>query len=185
VSDLTLASWITCIRFLLTPLIYWQLMDGSMRGIIVAVILLFLAAISDGLDGWAARARNEITELGKTLDPLADKTVIIFTLLGLVVRWHFPVWLFGIYMFKELIQLLAGLLLLRKYQQLISANMWGKSSTVGFFLGFGAILLQPWLELPTWLGIAMIGVSVFLSFCAFFSYYLAFRKLRDSSSSYG
>lgn len=178
---LTLASWITCIRFLLTPLIYWQLVDGSVRGIVVAVVLLFLAAISDGFDGWAARSRNEITELGKTLDPLADKTVIIFTLLALVARWHFPVWLFVVYLLKEFIQLLAGLLLLRKYQQLISANMWGKSSTVGFFLGFGAILLQPWLGLPIWLGIAMIGASVFLSFCAFFTYYLAFRKLRDGS----
>lgn len=178
---MTLASWITCIRFILTPLIYWQLVDGSIRGIVIAVVLLFLAAISDGFDGWAARSRHEITELGKTLDPLADKTVIILTLLALVVRWQFPVWLFVVYLLKELIQLLTGLLLLQKYQQLISANMWGKSSTVGFFLGFGVILLQPWLGLPTWLGIAMVGASVLLSFVAFYTYYLAFRKLRDSS----
>lgn len=180
---MTLASWITCVRFGLTPLIYWQLVDGSIPGVVIAVVMLFLAAISDGLDGWAARARNEITELGKTLDPLADKTVIIFTLLALVVRWDFPVWLFMVYLLKELIQLLTGLLLLRKYRQLISANMWGKSSTVGFFLGFGAILLQPWLGLPTWLGIAMIGASVFLSFCAFYSYYLAFRKFQEGSAN--
>jgi CDP-diacylglycerol--glycerol-3-phosphate 3-phosphatidyltransferase len=163
-------------------LIYWQLVEGSAQGVVIAVVLLFLAAISDGFDGWAARARNEITELGKTLDPLADKTVIIFTLLALVAGWHFPVWLFVVYLLKELIQLLTGLFLLRKYQRLISANMWGKSSTVGFFLGFGAILLQRWLGLPTWLGIAMIGASVFLSFCAFYTYYRAFRKLQDSSA---
>jgi CDP-diacylglycerol--glycerol-3-phosphate 3-phosphatidyltransferase len=179
VNELTLASWITCFRFLVTPFIYWQLVSGSNpEGIIIAVVLLFLAAVSDGLDGWAARSRNEISELGKTLDPLADKTVIIVTLLALVVGWNFPVWLFVAYLLKELLQLLAGLFLLRKYQQLISANMWGKSATVGFFLGFGAVLLQPWLGLPVWLGIVMIGASVFLSFCAFYTYYLAFRKLQ-------
>jgi len=170
--DLTLASWVTSIRFLLTPLIYWQLVEGSPRGIMIAVILLFLAALSDGLDGWVARSRHEISELGKTLDPLADKIVIIFTLLALVVRWHFPLWLFVTYLLKEFSQLLAGLLLLRKYQQLISANLWGKSATVGFFLGFGAYFWQPWL------GITIIGAAVILSFLAFYTYYLAFRKLR-------
>ena len=177
-TKLTLASWITCFRFVVTPIVYWQLVYGSNPGgIIIAVVLLFLAAVSDGLDGWAARSRNEITELGKTLDPVADKTVIIFTLLALVIRWSFPAWLFVVYLVKELVQLLAGMLLLRKYQQLISANIWGKSATVGFFLGFGAILLKPWLGLPKWLGIAMIGASVFLSMYALYTYYLEFRKL--------
>lgn len=168
---MTLASWITSVRFLLTPLIYWQLVEGSPRGIIIAVILLLFAAISDGLDGWAARSRHEISELGKTLDPLADKIVICVTLLALVVRWHFPLWIFVTYLVKELSQLLAGLLLLRKYQQLISANFWGKSATVGFFLGFGAFFLKQWL------GIALIGAAVILSFYAFYTYFLAFRKL--------
>lgn len=180
--ELTLASWITCFRFLATPIIYWQLVNGSNPGgIIIAVILLFLAAVSDGLDGWTARSRNEITELGKTLDPIADKTVIIFTLLALVARSSFPAWLFVAYLVKELVQLLAGLFLLRKYRQLISANMWGKSATVGFFLGFGAILLQSWLGLPEWLGIAMIGASVLLSFYAFYTYYMEFKKLEAGS----
>lgn len=66
VFSLTLASWITLTRFLLVPFIYWQLIDGSVRGIVIAVVLLLLAAITDVLDGWVARARNEISELGKT-----------------------------------------------------------------------------------------------------------------------
>jgi cardiolipin synthase len=169
---LTLASWITSVRILLIPFIFWQLVDGSIRGIITAVILLFLASMTDMLDGWAARARNEITELGKTLDPLADKLVILFTLLALVIRLNFPVWLFLIYLFKETFQLLTGLLLLRKYRQLISANWWGKSATILFFLGFGAFFLEQWA------GVLIIGIAVALSIYAFFTYYLAYRELK-------
>jgi cardiolipin synthase len=139
----------------------------------VAVILLFLAAMTDILDGWAARARNEITELGKTLDPLADKLVIIFTLLALVIRLNFPVWVFLSYLCKETVQLLTGLLLLKKYRQLISANWWGKSATIIFFLGFGAFFLLQWV------GVLVIGIAVVLSFYAFFTYYLAFRRLKS------
>lgn len=169
---MTLASWITSIRFLLIPFIYWQLVEGTTQGMIIAAVLLFLAAMTDMLDGWAARARNEITELGKTLDPLADKLVIIFTLLALVVRLNFPVWLFLIYALKEAIQLIAGLLLLKKDHQLISANWWGKSATILFFLGFGAFFLWQWV------GVIVIGVAVLLSVYAFYTYYVAYRKLQ-------
>jgi cardiolipin synthase len=170
---LNLANWITISRFLLVPFIFWQLSSGTTQGVIIAAALLLLAAITDIADGWVARARNEISELGKTLDPLADKLVILGTLAALVVSKDFPLWVAGIYLVKELLQLLAGLILLRKYRQLISANWWGKSATVGFFVGFGAFFLHPLT------GIFVIGIAVALSVYAGYTYYLAIKKLEN------
>jgi CDP-diacylglycerol--glycerol-3-phosphate 3-phosphatidyltransferase len=168
---LTFATWITVSRFFVVPIIYWQLTNGTSEGVIIATAMLLLAAITDIADGWVARARNEITELGKTLDPLADKLVVLATLAALVVKWQFPLWIAVVYLVKEVIQILAGLILLQKYRQLISANWWGKSATVGFFIGFGFFFLHQ----PT--GIIIIAVAVSLSIYAFYTYFLAIRTL--------
>lgn len=170
---MTLASWITSIRFLLVPLIYWQMTAGSQQGVVISFILLLTAAATDIADGWVARARREISELGKTLDPLADKLVILFTMVALVVRWAFPLWIVLAYLVKEIIQITAGAVLLRKYRQLIPANGWGKAATVLFFIGFGSYFIKPWI------GIGVIAVAVLVSIYALYTYVLDFIKLKN------
>jgi cardiolipin synthase len=167
---LNLACWITSIRFLLAPLIFWQLTIHSNSGIVNTLILLFLAAGTDMADGWAARARNEVSELGKALDPLADKLVIFAALLGLT-WWGLPVWMVFVYLIKEVFQVLAGIFLIRKVKQLIPANRWGKSSTVTFFLGFGIFFLNHLA------GTLIIGLAILLAAYALFTYYQAFVNL--------
>jgi cardiolipin synthase (CMP-forming) len=169
---LTLASWITSLRALMAPLIYWQLVGRTPQGIAWAVGLLFLAGLSDVVDGWVARSRNEISEVGKAFDPFADKMVIFFTLLALAQGWGLSYWLVVIYAVKELVQVLAGVFLIRKYGRLISANNWGKAGTFGFFVGFGLFLLQRLV------GTLVLGVAVALSVYALVTYYQAFRKLK-------
>lgn len=167
---MNLANWITSTRFLLVPFIYWNLTNGTKSGIGWALLLLFVAGMTDVLDGWAARARNEVSELGKTLDPLADKMVIFGSLLALAIRWQLPAWLVGIYLVKEVVQVTAGYFLLRKYRKLIPANGWGKASTFSFFLGFGMFFIyRP-------IGFGLLAIAIALSVYAFYTYYLAFKK---------
>jgi cardiolipin synthase (CMP-forming) len=168
---MSLACWITSIRFLLAPLIFWQLTTHSSSGVSWMFILLFLAGSSDVVDGWVARARNEVSELGKALDPLADKLVILGTLFGLT-WWGFPVWMVFVYLAKELIQVAAGAFLIRKVKQLIPSNVWGKSSTGIFFLGFGIFYLHHFV------GELCIGLAILLAIYAMITYYLAFIKLK-------
>jgi Phosphatidylglycerophosphate synthase len=169
---LNLACWITSIRFILAPFIFWQLSTHSNQGIIGTLILLFLAGSTDVLDGWVARARNEISELGKALDPLADKLVILGTLAGLT-WWGLPVWMVLVYLVKESLQVIAGVFLLRKVKQLIPSNRWGKSSTFFFFLGFGVFFLHHLT------GEILIGLAILLAIYALFTYYRAFVKLKS------
>jgi cardiolipin synthase len=172
VSRLTLACWITSTRFILAPLIYWQLSRHNSAGLAWALSLLLVAGITDLLDGWAARSRNEVTELGKLLDPLTDKLTIFTMLAGLAKSWEFPVWLVILYVGKELLQVLAGAFLIRQFHQLIPANRWGKNATFGFFCGFGLYFINHLL------GIAVIGAALALSVYALYTYYLAFLELK-------
>lgn len=170
---MTLASWITSTRFILAPLIYWQLAAGTRQNLVWAVVLLLLAGVSDLLDGWAARSRNEVTELGKLLDPLSDKMTILAMLVGLARSWQFPWWLVFGYAGKELLQVLAGAFLISKFKELIPANRWGKNATFGFFCGFAAYLWQPLV------GVTVISLALGLSIYALYTYYLAYLDLKS------
>jgi CDP-diacylglycerol--glycerol-3-phosphate 3-phosphatidyltransferase len=74
-----LPNWITVGRILLTPLVAWLpfIHSATLRGL--AFVLFLVVAISDHYDGKLARARNEITDLGRLLDPLADKIFLLAT----------------------------------------------------------------------------------------------------------
>jgi len=88
----TLANILTYFRIALVPLYLWLFSRGDWVMAIMALIAFVVAAITDLYDGRIARSRKEITKLGKFLDPLADKFLVLgalaqFTLMGLVNIW--------------------------------------------------------------------------------------------------
>lgn len=170
---MNLACWITSIRIILAPFIFWQLSANTTNGLVWVCIFLTIAGISDLLDGWVARARHEVTELGKALDPVGDKLVIAATLLALI-SWGLPFWMVLIYILKEIIQVVAGFFMLKKVRQLIPANQWGKFSTFTFFVGFAVFFF--WQH---WIGAIILGIAVLLSFYALFTYYREYRKIKQ------
>lgn len=171
---MTLANWITSSRFILAPFIFWQLIQGTQSSVIWALILLLLAGLTDVADGWAARSRNEVSELGKILDPLADKLVTGGVLLALTVKWGLPAWMVLVYLTKELIQVGAGALLVKRMKQVIPANRWGKNATFTFFLGFGLFFIH------NITGQLVIGLAILTSIYALYTYYLTYRKMKQS-----
>lgn len=171
---MTLASWITTVRLLLAPLVYWQLTSATSTGVYWGLGLLMLAGFTDILDGWVARSRNEVSELGKALDPVADKLIILTALIALIGR-GLPLWLVGIYLVKEIIQVLGGAWLIRSCRRLIPANWWGKSGTVSFFAGFILFFLYKPLS------IVVLSIAVLLSIGAFYTYAQEFLKMRKEN----
>jgi CDP-diacylglycerol--glycerol-3-phosphate 3-phosphatidyltransferase len=73
---------ITTIRIMLAPIILFLLMTGNY---LLSTLLFFLAGLTDYLDGYLARKYNAESQLGEILDPIADKILIVFILLGLSV----------------------------------------------------------------------------------------------------
>jgi CDP-diacylglycerol--glycerol-3-phosphate 3-phosphatidyltransferase len=87
VSDLrfnTLANKLTAARIAFVPLVVAALFDPSPKGGIIAAILFGIAGITDYFDGYYARTRQAVTVLGKLLDPLADKFLVVSSLVMLM-----------------------------------------------------------------------------------------------------
>jgi CDP-diacylglycerol--glycerol-3-phosphate 3-phosphatidyltransferase len=169
---LSLPNGVTILRILAIPLILVLLFYMG-RGYQLITGLLFLgAAITDTLDGYLARSRGMVTTLGKFLDPLADKLLIVTALIALIPAREIPVWIVIVIVGREIaITGLRGIAV--SQDMIISASTLGKYKTVFevasifflilngsyFFLNFrpiGMVLL--WFAL----GIAVIsGVDYF------------------------
>ncbi len=103
--------------------------------------MIIVIWISDLLDGYFARKRNEISELGKIIDPLADKITVISITLILLVQGLIPVWFFIIIILRDLLILTGGAYIKNKHKIVLPSNWAGKISVfiIGFTLFFAII----------------------------------------------
>jgi cardiolipin synthase len=158
---MTIANGLSLLRLLLSPVLFGAFL-ASRRDLIL--LLWLVTGLTDVLDGWAARKRGEITELGKILDPVADKLVIGFSLAGLIYKYGLPLWVGLAFLVKETVQLLGGLAFLRRQKMTLPSNRWGKMGTTIFFTGFFLYLFSP--QYGFYLVLAGLAVSV-VAFCTY------------------
>ena len=138
---MNLPNVVTLIRITLVPLfVYLYLINPGEMNLSAAFVFL-LAAVTDGLDGYLARRRREITRFGQLIDPIADKLLISAALLALVEAGLVSTWLALIILGREFA--VSGLRILAAAEgKVIAASLWGKVKTVtqisavmAFFLG--------------------------------------------------
>ena len=157
---MNLPTWITVSRLLGVPLLL-SLLDrptDQQRWIALAVFLI--AAGTDWLDGYLARRLNQVTDLGKFLDPLVDKLLVLAPLLMLIQLGQIPAWAVFLILGRELA--IAGW---RVNQTTISgANLWGKLKTVSQIAAI-ALLICPltassvYSLVAFWLAVALTLIS--------------------------
>jgi CDP-diacylglycerol---glycerol-3-phosphate 3-phosphatidyltransferase len=142
---MTFASWITVSRLLAVPILLFCLRlttaenlmpSDNIRWVCVAAFLV--AAGTDWLDGYVARRFNQITDLGKILDPLVDKLLVFAPLLCLIELREIPAWSVFLILFRELT--IAGWRV--QQTQISGANLWGKAKTVSQIAAI-ALLIAP------------------------------------------
>lgn len=127
---------ITVIRLILVPIIYILLISGNTS---LGLVLFIVAASTDFIDGAMARIRNQITDVGKIIDPIADKLLIIAVLLYIGFK-YLIVEIFVIFIIMELIAVLLSAFLSFTVGRTIGANVFGKikmilqSVSVGLFV---------------------------------------------------
>ena len=124
-----LPNGLTIGRIMAAPLIVFLLFyPGKVISFVAAMIFLF-AAITDGLDGYIARKQNVVTTLGKFLDPLADKLLVITSLIMLIHLGRVPAWIVAIIAGREMA--VTGLRAIAINEGLIiSASQLGKYKTL-------------------------------------------------------
>lgn len=180
---LTVPNLLSLIRILLIPVFGVLFYQGHIGW---AVIILVLSGLTDFFDGKIARRFNQISELGKMLDPIADKltqitiAVVIFLEFNKsqnpTMQWF--KWVFLFFLFKELLMVIIGAIMLACGLRPVAAEIYGKVATFVFYavmvlvIAFGPEIgaLRTLFVLPDWLMIGLVILAAVLTFIALLSY---------------
>jgi CDP-diacylglycerol---glycerol-3-phosphate 3-phosphatidyltransferase len=139
---MNLANKLTIIRIFLVPifLIFIAVRDIP-YGTLIATAVFIIAALTDKLDGYIARSRNQITKFGKFMDPLADKLLVTAALISLVEYRIIPGWVAMIIIAREFA--VTGLRSIAAAEGVvIAASWWGKIKTVAQIVAIIFALIQ-------------------------------------------
>jgi CDP-diacylglycerol--glycerol-3-phosphate 3-phosphatidyltransferase len=172
-----LANRITLARIFLVPVVMFFLLVRDMGSLkigpmileyneILAALVFILAASTDGLDGYIARKQNMVTNLGKFLDPLADKLLISAALISLVEMHRLEAWIAIVIISREFA--VTGLRLVAAAEgRVIAASTWGKVKTWVQIVAIVSLIIDnfpfallnfPFATIASW---AMVIITVF------------------------
>lgn len=164
---MNLANKLTLFRIILVPIfIVLMAVNKIPYGVTIGTIVFIIASITDKLDGYIARSRNQITNFGKFMDPLADKLLVISALVCLIDKGVVPSWAVIIIIARELA--VSGLRTIAASEGIIlAAGWWGKIKTVIQMVAIiGFLLKLDIAEIPVFN--SLVEGSAFLT--GFFNY---------------
>lgn len=171
----TLSNFLSFSRLLLAvPL--WILMNnlnyGSTR-IIVLVLCLF-GALTDILDGYFARRNNQVTEVGKIIDPLADKIAIAVVMIKLMVIGDIPVYFFIMVIARDFLILFGGIIVSKKLGRILPSNVLGKITVISI----GIVIILVLLNINEFnpLFMTFYYLSIFLIFVSLIGYFIRAKE---------
>lgn len=187
----TIPNWLSFIRIALIPVFAVLFVQGHQ---LVAVIVMICAALTDLFDGKIARKFNQVSNLGKLLDPIADKlSQMAIVIVLLYTYWENPIkYLFFFFIVKEVLMLLGGALLLSKGMRPTAAEIWGKVATNVFYIAMiiilafgenGALRNVTHFTLPsvvTWVLVALSAVSALVSLLGYVPGFL--KQLKENKA---
>ncbi|MCC4909751.1 CDP-diacylglycerol--glycerol-3-phosphate 3-phosphatidyltransferase [Microbacterium sp. cx-59] len=149
-----LPNAITIVRILCAPVFLWMLLadagqDGALRW--GAAALFIVAIASDGIDGHIARSNNIVTDLGKLLDPIADKVLTGCAFVGLSILAELPWWVTAVVLFREIGVTIYRLVVVSDH--VLAAAWMGKLKTLVQAVALSLALLPLPALLGDWIGV--------------------------------
>ncbi|HBI72065.1 MAG TPA: CDP-diacylglycerol--glycerol-3-phosphate 3-phosphatidyltransferase [Lachnospiraceae bacterium] len=179
----TIPNILCYIRFALVPVfIVMYIRAQEPKQYLQAAAVVFASGLTDFFDGFIARQYNMVTELGKLIDPLADKLTqasLIFVLV-LKIKWMFL--LLILFVVMQLFMLIAGIVMLKKGKKLNGAKWFGKVSTTVFYGTMLFLVALPTLN-TTVTNILMLicGAFLLLSFVLYIKeYVMMYREVKEA-----
>jgi len=171
-------NMLSTLRLLLVPVFLWLLIVDQF---FVAFLVLMFASFTDWLDGFIARKYNQITSLGKVLDPSADRLFILATLIGLTVNEIIPAWLAVVIVARDILLLIGYPISASHGYGPLPVHFLGKAATFALLYALPLLLLAdvwPSAEaviLPLAWGFAYWGIGLY--WVAGFVYLAQLRQL--------
>jgi cardiolipin synthase (CMP-forming) len=134
---LTIPNVISFLRIALIPVFVALIVDPDTRR--AGLVLFVVVVATDWVDGALARATGQVSDLGKVLDPVADRLAIAAGLIALVVADAFPLWAALLILVRDVTVLVAGLVLLSKRRARIEVRHLGKVATFSLMAAIACI----------------------------------------------
>lgn len=160
---------LTVFRLALVPAFAYIFFSPIKNSLFLSIAIFLIAGATDVLDGYIARKHNLVTRFGIVMDPLADKLMLVTVLYCLTVKNYIVSWVLWVIILKELSMIIGGTLLLNKHM-VIPSNIFGKISTLLFYLSIFILIFSKEL------GKILIYVAVASAVVAFFNYLIIYDK---------
>lgn len=167
---MTIATMITLVRILFVPIcMFLMQMSGGESNVWMwsGLAVFIVASVSDFVDGYIARKYSQVTDVGKFLDPLADKLLVISAMVMFCQWGKLPGWALMIVLTREFA--VTGLRLVAAGKGTVIAAAWsGKVKTAATMVGLGFWMAFPEWELLGYVVVAVIVITTFVSGAEYF-----------------
>lgn len=170
---LTIPNILTCIRLCLMPVFLTVYFSPLPEAKYISMGVLAFSFITDVLDGFIARRFNMISNLGKILDPAADKVMQITVLICIALSQRELLWVVVVLLIKELLMGAGAFIVFKRNKKVVSSNWFGK---VSCFLSVAASLVLLFADIPKYVEFTCAVIIVAVNAAAFISYIAEYVK---------
>ncbi|HEY6567761.1 MAG TPA: CDP-alcohol phosphatidyltransferase family protein [Actinomycetota bacterium] len=165
---LTIPNLISAVRILLIPVFCWLIVDPDTTA--VGIVVFGAVVATDWVDGTVARRTGQVSELGKVLDPVADRLAIASGLIALMIRGAFPVWAGALILLRDVLVFAGGAYVLLTRRVRLDVRYIGKVATFCLMIAIPAV---SWGTLDFGLAPAALAVGWIAYAVGIVEYYIA------------
>lgn len=186
---MSLPNRLTMLRIVLAAAVFGALMTDEPAWHAAALVMFLLAIVTDWLDGWLARRMKAVSPFGKVADPIADKILVLGTLIALIrmKELQVPLWAVFLIVMRELV--IGGVRVIAGAQgKVLSADKWGKIKTavqlVAILAMIGVVVLRDRALAEPWMVGSVYPLAVLcalLALSSLWSYLRQYRAMLEKS----
>ena len=178
---------LSVIRILLVGVFIYVFFNDYPNNLVWALVVFLTAGLTDVIDGFLARRFNWITNLGKILDPFADKLMQCTVLICMLTKKLIPAWLVIPFILKEFLMLLGGLLIIKKRRVVVVSNIFGKMTVVFFYaavvLCISAREFLAQNPIVLYIICALVLIAAISAFVNYVASYFKTLKIKEASAN--
>ncbi len=180
---MSIPNILTIIRICLMPMFLTFYLSPIDNGKNIALVILIISFLTDVLDGFIARKFNMITDLGKVLDPLADKLMQVAVLLCIAFEEKYLALIVAFIFIKEILLAIGAFILYKQKRKIFSSNWFGKASCFLSVVCSIVLMFRNMFFSPVLIEYICSGVIIFVNTAAFISYLMVYINAKNAKAN--